>query len=385
MSEKRALSPGLSRRQSIALGLAAAAGACASGGESAPAPESLNALARAKGMRFGAAMGAGGNSNEFDDPRFQQLVIEECGVLVAENEHKWPFLEPAPGRFTFERADQMMAWADARQIPFRGHNLVWHHERWLPRWINEYDFGANPRAEAERVVRNHVTTVCQHYGARIQSWDVINETVHEQTGELRETALTRAAGYEINEFIFHVAREAAPHAQMVYNDYMTGAASSANHRAGVLRALQHWKSRGVHIDALGIQGHIGANRDNPDATSFDASQEAAWRAFLDEVTGMGLKLLITELDVGDRGMPADIPARDRLMADYAKAFLDVTLSYPQMGDVLCWGLVDHYSWLQNNSPRDDGLPKRPLPFDANYQPKPMREAIAAAFRGAPAR
>ncbi len=178
MSEKRALSPGLSRRQSIALGLAAAAGACASGGESAPAPESLNALARAKGMRFGAAMGAGGNSNESDDPRFQQLVIEECGVLVAENEHKWPFLEPAPGRFTFERADQMMAWADARQIPFRGHNLVWHHERWLPRWINEYDFGANPRAEAERVVRNHVTTVCQHYGARIQSWDVINETVH---------------------------------------------------------------------------------------------------------------------------------------------------------------------------------------------------------------
>ena len=33
----------------------------------------------------------------------------------------------------------------------------------------------------------------------------------------------------------------------------------------------------------------------------------------------------------------------------------------------------------------DGLPKRPTPYDSHYQPKPLREAIAAALRGAPPR
>jgi endo-1,4-beta-xylanase len=36
-------------------------------------------------------------------------------------------------------------------------------------------------------------------------------------------------------------------------------------------------------------------------------------------------------------------------------------------------------------PRADGLPKRPLPYDDDYRPKPLREAIAAALRAAPAR
>jgi endo-1,4-beta-xylanase len=61
------------------------------------------------------------------------------------------------------------------------------------------------------------------------------------------------------------------------------------------------------------------------------------------------------------------------------------LSYPQLKYVVAWGLVDRYSWLQYRSPRADGLPKRPAPYDDAYRPKPMREAIAAAFRAAPKR
>jgi GH35 family endo-1,4-beta-xylanase len=34
-----------------------------------------------------------------------------------------------------------------------------------------------------------------------------------------------------------------------------------------------------------------------------------WRKFLDEASGMGLDLLITEFDVNDRKLPADIVKR----------------------------------------------------------------------------
>jgi endo-1,4-beta-xylanase len=290
-------------------------------------------------------------------------------------------VHPAPTQYTFERGDQLTAFGEANGILVRGHNLIWHHPRWLANWVANYDFGANPRSAAERLLVEHIGAVCAHYGTRIGSWDVVNETIDADTGAMRETALTRHLGAQVIDIAFRAAREAAPHAQLVYNDYMTWEDKSAAHRAGVLRLLERLRAGGVPIDALGVQGHI----DTRESTGIGAAQEAGWRRFMDEATGMGLKILITELDVNDRGLPADIAVRDRAVADYARAFLDLTLSYPQVEQVLTWGVVDHRSWLQNLTPRADGLAKRPLFYDENYQPKPLREAIAAAFRAAPAR
>jgi endo-1,4-beta-xylanase len=113
--------------------------------------------------------------------------------------------------------------------------------------------------------------------------------------------------------------------------------------------------------------------------------EGPWRRFLDEVVGMGYKLVITEFDVNDRMAPANVAKRDRMVADYARAYLDVMLSYKQLRDILCWGMCDRYSWLEGFDPRKDKLPKRGTPYDRHFRPKPLREAIAAAFAAAPPR
>ena len=68
-----------------------------------------------------------------------------------------------------------------------------------------------------------------------------------------------------------------------------------------------------------------------------------------------------------------------MVAVYAKANHDLMLSYPQLRDVLCWGMVDRYSWLEGFDPRADKTPKRGTPYDAKFRPKPLREAIAKAF------
>jgi endo-1,4-beta-xylanase len=100
---------------------------------------------------------------------------------------------------------------------------------------------------------------------------------------------------------------------------------------------------------------------------------------------MGYALLVTEFDVHDAPLPADIAARDKAVAALARGFLDLTLSFTQVNAVLCWGLADSYTWLQRRNPRADGLPKRPTPYDVALQPKPLRKAMAAAFRAAPPR
>jgi endo-1,4-beta-xylanase len=77
--------------------------------------------------------------------------------------------------------------------------------------------------------------------------------------------------------------------------------------------------------------------------------------------------------------PTSIGPRDREVADFTKAYFDLMLSYPQLRDVLCWGMVDRYSWLEDFDPRADKRPKRGTPYDRNFRPKPMRQAIASSF------
>lgn len=348
----------------------------------AGAPVGLDALARAKGLRFGAALGGGVGSREpsLEDAAYRALIATQCGLIVPENEMKWSVVRPSAEVFDFARADRLVAWAQAQGLGVRGHNLLWQHPRWTPAWLTVYDFGPEPRRSGEWLLTEHVTRVAGRYANVVRSFDVVNEAIDEKTGALRETSLSRAIGgtVETIALAFHAARDAAPHAQLVYNDYMSWDAKSATHRAAVLKLLAALKSRGVPVDALGIQGHLGTG-DAGMATSLER-QDDEWRRFLDEVTGMGLGLLVTEFDVNDKGLVADIATRDRKVADLAQAFLDITLSYRQVDTLMCWGLADRYSWLQNTSARQDGLPKRPLPYDAALREKPLRGAIAAAIR-----
>jgi endo-1,4-beta-xylanase len=250
-------------------------------------------------------------------------------------------------------------------------------------WTERHDYGANPVAEATRILTERIQNVCRRYGTRIYSYDVINEGVDPGSGGLNETALSQAMGgaQALIDLAFRTARAEAPHAQLVYNDYM-GWDGGSTHRDGVLALLRGFKARGVPCDALGVESHLASP--TPVANAI-ANQTPGWRAFLDEVVGMGYKLVITELDVSDGGFPADIATRDQDVADYARGYLDLMFSYPQLTDVLVWGLCDKYSWLQGFQPRGDGLKQRCDPYDATFAPKLMQNAINAAFVATTAR
>jgi len=345
---------------------------------------SLNGLARDKGLHFGTSLGG----RALSDVKYVELVLAQCGMIVPENELKMPVIQPAPGEFHFERGDALLDFARANNLAVRGHCLLWHHTRWLPKWLDGYVFGTDPAAGAGKLLVDHVTRTTEHFGKRIVSWDVVNEAVDNVTGVMRETPLSKALGSpdKVLELAFRTARATLPDTELVYNDYMGWETSGAPHRDGVLRLLERFRKNGVPVNALGLQAHIGAgNQDSNANRAFDARDERAWRKFLEEVTGMGYSLLITEFDVHDAPLPADFAERDRAVAALGRAFLDITLSFTQVNSLVCWGLMDTHTWLQGRDPRADGLPKRPTPYDNHYLPKPLREAIAAALRTAPPR
>jgi len=394
-----------SRRHCLAISLAGAASLAvpealaATVKHAGTAPGSLNAIAKSRGLLFGSSIGEAATKGEiallpanilaqprrkasFADAKVRALTIEQCGIVVPENELKWYAVRPDPKTYDFSGADTIIRFASKNGLRVRGHNLFWNAMRWTPQWVADYDFGSRPASAAEKMLRDHITKVCKRYGKRIFSYDVINETIDSKTGELEATPFSKILGYNVLDICYHAAKEAAPHAELVYNDFPSWG-PDGTHRAAIVKLLEYAKKKNLPIDALGVQAHIGfgATGGGP-GTERD---EVAWRKFLDDVTAMGYGLLISEFDINDKTSPTDIAQRDQAVADLGKTWLDIMLSYPAMRYVMAWGLVDKYSWLQEFIPRADGMPQRCALYDDNYMPKPLREAFAAAFAAAPVR
>ena len=311
------------------------------------------------------------------DNMYAALVKQQAGIVVAENSMKFGPTQPAPERFDFAEADALFAFAQANGIKVRGHNFIWHEA--LPDWFAGYVTPAN----AQAVLVNHIETVAGRYAGRVQSWDVVNEAIRPEDGlpgGLRKTPWYDLLGPGYLDLAYRTARRVDPTAPLCYNDYDIEGEDQkqAAKRAAVLELLRGFQQRGVPIDAVGIQSHIRAGANH--------HYGAGLQQFMQTVQGMGLKIMLTEMDVRDAELPADIPARDQAVAAAYRNYLNLTLANPDVIALLTWGITDKYTWLNGaRDGRPDKVPSRPLPFDADLRPVPAYTAELEAIQGAPSR
>lgn len=343
-------------------GLALAASATA-----APAPlPGLRSFAARRGLVFGAAAA----NYQLKDADFIPVLAGEAGMLVPEYELKRNLTEPLRGAYDFSAGDALWAFARDHGQGFRGHPLVWYAAN--PPWLEETVMATRD----ERLLTDYVTALAGHFRGRMHSWDVVNEALRPEDGQpggMRNSFWYRAFGVSHVDMAFHAARAADPDAQLVYNDFgcEAGAPENDQFRAATLDFLEGLRARGVPVQGYGMQAHLAAFGPRVDQRKL--------ARFLDEIRAMGLKILVTELDVGDRGGPIDFGERDRAVAEECRNFLDVVLDNPATTAILTWGLSDRYL-------RADGVDAmlfarglRKLPIDAQLQRLPLWRAMADAF------
>ncbi len=331
----------------------------------------LASVASSKGVLFGSEIG----HDVAKDPQFVELVANQCSIVVPGWVLKWGALRPSPEQFDFQGSDAYVQFAKANHLLARGHTLVWQEA--LPDW---FDSVVNPR-NARKILQNHISTVARRYAGKLHSWDVVNEVVQIQDGRrdgLRTNPWLRLMGSDYIALAFFSARESDPNAFLVYNENQLEmeTAYAEVKRQHVLALLRELRKTGVPIHALGIQSHLPAE---------GPLGGPNFKRFLQEVSDLGLAILITEMDVFDQSMVGDIAQRDALVAARYDTHLRFMLQFTSVKAVLTWGLSNRYTWLTAHSPRKDGLPVRPLPFDADLKPTAACEAIRLAFEEAPAR
>jgi endo-1,4-beta-xylanase len=165
---------------------------------------------------------------------------------------------------------------------------------------------------------------------------------------------------------------------LVYNEYGIEGDDewSGKKRAAVLGLLRAMQVSGIPIDALGVQSHISAV-----APGSGPVPRKGLTELIAEVRTMGLKVLVTEMDVNDRALGPDVALRDAAVAEAYGSYLKAVLADAALIAVLTWGITDKYTWLNSEDARADKLPERPLPFDAELKAKAAVGAIRQSVEG----
>jgi endo-1,4-beta-xylanase len=320
------------------------------------------------------------NTRRLVDTVYARQMATEPLILVPEWEGKWAALQPEEGRFDFAPLGAVMNFTVRNGQQVRGHALVWHQA--MPAWLGPAL--AEGPARARAVLAAHVEAVLSRTAPVIRDWDVVNEAVANAggpfaeptpaVGDLRDTPWLRALGPGYIDLAFQLARERDRTLRLTYNDYgIEGDTPFAEaKRQRVLRLLRRMVAARVPVDALGIQAHL--IMDEP-------FRPEPFAAFLREVRGLGLAILLSELDVREAAVvPPDLAARDALVAARVEAVVGTALA-EGCRTVLTWGLSDKDSWLATDKDvaRRDGGIHRGLPVDAEGRRKPMWQALDRVF------
>lgn len=330
------------------------------------------------------------------DARAQALVPLHFNAVTAENVMKAEIVNPKPGIYDFAAADAFVEFGQKHGMFIVGHTLVWHNQ--TPDWFFFKADGTPVGREAlvERM-RQYIEQVAGRYAGRVDAWDVVNEQIGED-GRYRDTKWTTGIGDgdELIRLAFQFASRYAPDTELYYNDFN---AWRPEKRDGIVRMVKMLQAAGIRIDGIGIQGHWGLNY--PSTADIEAA--------IDAYAALGVKVMITELDVDvlpltkegqiiGQGMSHPQfqlpefkrfldPYRDGLPAEVQKQLADRYAElfgiFHRKRDVIhrvsVWGVHDPMSW-KNDYP----IPSRtnyPLLFDRDYRPKPAFDAVLAVPAG----
>jgi endo-1,4-beta-xylanase len=331
----------------------------------------LQQLASEKGLLFGSCLAL---KYFVQSAAYQQLFVSQCNIATPELHMKWDSLSRQPEEYDFGNADKFVSFCATNHIKVRGHTLVWHDS--LPAWVTPLlTAGSGPG-----MMVDHIRRVAGHFAGKLYSWDVVNEVLDpggNRPDGLRDSPWLRNGGVDYIDLAFRTTAVADPNALLVWNENYLELSNGFGKakRTAMLNLLDRMLDRGVPIHAIGLEAHLRA-----DQTA--VLGDAAYEGFLSDLERRGMKIFITELDVQDATLPAEDGARDRAVAEIYSRFLGASLRQPAVRGIVTWGLADSFSWIAGYRPRKDGLPVRPLPFDANLQPKAAYYAIAQTFESA---
>lgn len=212
-----------------------------------------------------------------------------------------------------ERTMQGLEWMKQRQMPIRGHVMIWGSWRYLPAFVKPLEGKATPE-ELRRLALSRIDEVALPTADYVSEWDVVNEPrAHHDLMDI--------IGRPVMTEFFKRARNRLPNAKLVLNDYwILSALTDGPAQDEFEKNARYLIENGAPIDGLGLQGHFASTVPSPEYM----------QTVLDRYAALGLTLRLTEYSVnGDD---------DDLKSDFTRDVLTLLYAHPAAVGFQTWEL-----------------------------------------------
>ncbi len=268
----------------------------------------------------------------------------------------WSTYERKPGKTARSKVAAMARWCLAHRIRPKGHPLAWNHPAGVPSWLS------GPPEKILDLTRRRIRSCLLDFQDLIGTWDVVNEAARPfRFGADPMSKAIRASGRAgWTRKCFLAAREAAPSAFFLVNDYDTTQAYEE-----VIRGLR--KKDGSYLcNAVGIQSHMHGR----------VWSAATVRKVCRRFSAFGLPLHFTEITIVSGKRKKDgrwgptTPEGEANQAKAVAAFYRALFAEPWVTAATWWDFSDRGAW--------QGAPAGLL--RADMSPKPAYRVLERLIR-----
>lgn len=286
-------------------------------------------LASKKRMRFGSSV----NNNVYRNSKYKKLVSKHCSIITPENQFKWKRVVRDNKYYDFEGSDRIYEWCKINGMDIRGHALIFGKS--MRDWFKSCS------CDYEQELENYIKIMVSRYDGVI-SWDLFNEIVSSKgrNGWLNKDDIFNTIGVNYIKKYTELMRVLAPSTELVVNEWIGPYENRffSSKRYAVLKMLEYLKKENIEIDTLGIQSHM--------LFLTESYSTREWQIFCKECTNLGFEIKITELDI-TAPEQKKIETRDiDLVGKRLRGYLEDTLEYSNVKDVIVWGMRDEYSYAR---------------------------------------
>jgi len=308
-------------------------------------------------------VGAAIEPSQLDSERHAELLNLHFNSITAENVMKPGPIHPEEGEYRWAGADRLVQYAKDNNIAVHGHTLVWDQQ--AAEWMFE-DSEGNPLEETpenkELVLsrlEDHIRAVVSRYKDDVNVWDVVNEVIDPTKPNcLRQSSWYKLTGADYIVTAFEVAREVAPDATLILNDYGT---TDPHKRDCIVKVVGEMQANGVPIDGIGMQMHI--NIEYPTIAAIEETIKAYAELGEVHITELDMSLYKNDYDSYDT-VPDEVLLKQGYR--YEELFEVLRDQAEYIGSVTFWGMGDDHTWLKTFPTTRLNLP---LLFDERLQAK----------------
>jgi len=318
------------------------------------------------GIKAGTCLSPG----MIDNKKTEEIILSQFNSVTLENAMKPDFIlkkgkDETEGQIVVEFGEdaiRLLDWARENNMSLRGHTLVWYSQ--TPDWIFYEDFDTSKELVSREIMlermENYISQVFSKleelgYSGMLYAYDVVNEAWMED-GSMRDNLWKQTIGDDYLWYAFKYAREYAPeHVDLYYNDY------NEQYKAGALVRFAETlvdEDGSSLIDGIGLQAHL-----------YTMDDMLKYFKAVDKLSGTGLKVSVTELDVALGTWQNTLEASDENLEKQGDFYYNLISGILERKDagtlnidsLTFWGFADSLSWRKEASP---------LLYDNSFSPKP---------------